>query len=314
MKYVKVLYLSLLLFCIMVTSVSNLEAQPQQNAQQQEAAMESLKLLKKLPIPVLMELGYKTRKMVNESKLETPLKTYIIWPGSLKTFQSGDDPGEMLQDVEELNYPVYTCEIPITSVTIRKRNGKWTFAAIGGREILYADLARNILSDSGSMPRSDYFIVQIQPMGLTFLGYYSGGTLYLVLTHHHPDLEGYELYNPLLAEEVFIELKHFVEKYETLPALSSTSPLFTVGKEELHPGESTWLKITLRGLNRYKKLGFELPFRLQNKTPGIVSMEGGNIQQHIIRPEDIDPEGIYTITRTLIGNVPGKFNISIDFE
>jgi hypothetical protein len=87
-----------------------------------------------------------------------------------------------------------------------------------------------------------------------------------------------------------------------------------VGKEELQPGESTWLKITVKGLIRYKKLGIELAFRLQNKTPGIVSMEGGNIQNHIIRPEDIDSNGIYSLTRTLTGKVPGKFNISIEFE
>jgi hypothetical protein len=262
MKYSNVLY------CSMVISISNLDAQ--QNAQQQKAAQESFNLLKRLPVPILEELGFKTRQMINQSSLGNPLQAYIVWLGSLKTFTEGDKPGEILQDVKELNYPVYACEMPVSSITIRKRNGKWTF------------------------------------------GYYSEGKLFLIPTHGHPDLK-FELYKPVPAENIFIELKRFVEKYENLLTLSSASPLFTVGKEELQPGESTWLKITIKGLYRFKQLGLAFPFLLRNKTPGIVNMEGGNLQHHIIRPEDIDPDGIYTMTRILTGMVPGKFNIGIEF-
>jgi hypothetical protein len=204
--------------------------------------------------------------------------------------------------------------MPVSSVTIRKRNETWAFAAIGGNEILSAEHARLKHSTATPIPPPSYYMVQIQAMGLTFLGYDSDEKMYLILTHEHPDLEEYEPYKPVLAEEIFIKLKRFIGKYENLPALSSSSPLLTVGKEELAPGESTWLKITVKGLYRYKKLNKKLPFRLQNKTPVIVSMEGGNIQGHVIRPEDIDSYGIYTMTRILTGKVPGKFNIRIDFE
>jgi hypothetical protein len=294
----------------MVISISNLDAQ--QNAQQQKAAQESFNLLKRLPVPILEELGFKTRQMINQSSLGNPLQAYIVWLGSLKTFTEGDKPGEILQDVKELNYPVYACEMPVSSITIRKRNGKWTFAAIGGKEVLYAEYARKIHPGPGVTQHSSYFMVQVQAMVLTFLGYYSEGKLFLIPTHGHPDLK-FELYKPVPAENIFIELKRFVEKYENLLALSSASPLFTVGKEELQPGESTWLKITIKGLYRFKQLGLAFPFLLRNKTPGIVNMEGGNLQHHIIRPEDIDPDGIYTMTRILTGMVPGKFNIGIEF-
>jgi hypothetical protein len=299
------------LYCSIVISISNLDAQ--QNAQQQKAARESFDLLKRLPPLLLEELGFKTKQMITKCSLGKPLPAYIVWLGSLKKFKPGDNPSEIPKDVKEFNYPVYACEMPISSVTIRKRNGKWAFTAIGGKEILYAEHARRIHSSPGSIQKSSYFMVQVQAMVLTFLGYYSEDKLYLIPTHEHPDLK-FELYKPVPAEQVFLELKRFVEKYETLPALSSTSPLFTVGKEELQPGESTWLKITIKGLYRYKKLDLELPFRLQNKTPGIVSMEGGNIQHHIIHPEEIDSDGIYTMTRILTGKVPGIFNISIEFD
>ena len=310
MKYSNVLYLILILYCSMVISISNLDAQ--QNAQQQKAAQQSFRILKQLPPPILEKLGFKTKQMINQSSLGNPLPAYIVWLGSLKTFTESDKRGEILQDVKELNYPVYACEMPVSSVTIRKRKGKWAFAAIGGKEILYAEHARKIHSSAGSIQKSSYFMVQVQAMVLTFLGYNSKSKLYLIPTREHPDLK-FELYKPVPAEKVFIELKRFVEKYENVLALSSTSLLFTVGKEELQPGESTWLKITIKGLYRYKKLGLALPFLLRNKTPRIVSMEGGNIQKHIIRPEDIDSYGIYTMTRFLTGRVTGTFNISIEF-
>ncbi|NIM13203.1 MAG: hypothetical protein GTO45_13885 [Candidatus Aminicenantes bacterium] len=314
MRYGNVLFLSLILCGSIVINVSHLDAQQNNNDTRQKAAQESLDLLKQLPPPVLEKLGFETRQMINESSLGKPLQAYIIWLGSLKEFKQGDDPGGMLKDVDEFNYPVYACEMPISSVTIRKRKEKWAFAAIGGREILSAENARLKHSASNPIPPPSYFMVQIQAMSLTFLGYDSEGKMYLIPTHEHPDLENYEPYKPVLAEEVFIELKRFIEKYENLPALSSSSPLLTVGKEELAPGESTWLKITVKGLYRYKKLNKELPFRLQNKTPDIGSMEGGNTQTHIIRPGDIDSYGIYTMTRILTGKVPGKFYIRIDFE
>jgi hypothetical protein len=313
MKYVNVLYLSLILCGSIVINVSNLNAQ-QNNNTRQKAAQESLVLLKQLPPSVLEKLGFETKQMINESTLGKPLKAYIIWLGSLKTFKQGDDPGGILKDVKECNYPVYACKMPVSSVTIRKRKEKWAFAAIGGREIVSAEYARLKHSATSTISPPSYYIVQIQAMGLTFLGYDSDTKMYLIPTHKHPDLEEYEPYKPVSAEEIFIELKRIIEKYKNLPALSSSSPRLTLGKEKLAPGESTWLKITFKGLYRYKKLDRELPFRLQNKTPGIVSMEGGNTQSHVIHPEDIDSYGIYIMTRTLTGKVRGKFNIRIDFE
>jgi hypothetical protein len=305
MRLIIILYLIFILCSGIVNGNNEIQ-------EQQQAAQESFNLLKRLPVPILEEIGFKTRQMINQSSLGNPLPAYIVWLGSLKTFTEGDKPGEILQEVKELNYPVYACEMPVSSITIRKRNGKWTFAAIGGKEILYAEYARKIHPGPGVTRESSYFMVQVQTMVLTFLGYYSKNKFYLIPTHEHPDLK-FELYKPVPAEQVFLELKRFVEKYEKGLAISSPSPLFTVGKQELQPGESTWLKITIKGLYRFKQLGLAFPFLLRNKTPGIVSMEGGNLQKHIIRPEDIDSDGIYTMTRTLTGKVPGRFSIGIEF-
>jgi hypothetical protein len=79
-----------------------------------------------------------------------------------------------------------------------------------------------------------------------------------------------------------------------------------VGKTRLKSGETTTLTVTVTGLERLED---EVPLRLQNKSPGIISMRGGTIQVHIIRAGDIAPGGIYTMTRTLTGKVPGTFGI-----
>ena len=62
MKYSNILYLILILYCSIVISISNLDAQ--QNAQQQKASRESFNLLKQLPSPILEELGFKTKQMM----------------------------------------------------------------------------------------------------------------------------------------------------------------------------------------------------------------------------------------------------------
>ena len=56
------------------------------------------------------------------------------------------------------------------------------------------------------------------------------------------------------------------------------------GKLGLQKGESTTVTVRVEGLE-----GMKEPVRLQleNRTPEVVTMSGGNVQQIIIRPEDV---------------------------
>lgn len=93
---------------------------------------------------------------------------------------------------------------------------------------------------------------------------------------------------------------------ETSGEFRSVSVTPIVDKWRLHPGETTTLTVTVKGLDSLKD---EVPFRLQNKTPGIISMQGGSIRTLIIRARDIKPGGMYILTRTLTGKVMGDFRI-----
>ena len=79
-----------------------------------------------------------------------------------------------------------------------------------------------------------------------------------------------------------------------------------VAKTKLNRGEQTPLTVTVKGL---EGLDHKLPLRVENKTPQIVDMEGGQAKTIIIDPADVTPGGIYTHQSMLTGVLPGDFRI-----
>ncbi len=78
-------------------------------------------------------------------------------------------------------------------------------------------------------------------------------------------------------------------------------------KLKLKRGEQTTLRVQIIGLQGLKE---EIPFTLQNKSPSVVTMEGGDSQTVTVGPDMVGSEGVYTITKTLTGIKPGPFSIS----
>jgi hypothetical protein len=178
------------------------------------AALESLELLKALPWPILKELGFETKAMVKKSKLgKKPF--YTLGMGSGRWQDTGEIPG----DIFEVHYPVEVEKEPVTSITLRKRGGKWKFAVINDYRALSAVKTLDEMIAPRKLP--SYFIVQIQSMNLSFLAYFleeeeeeieeDNIILYLVPTHEDPDLT-FPLYVPVPAAEVFLKLKYLLEQ------------------------------------------------------------------------------------------------------
>jgi len=178
----------------------------------QKAAHQSLQLFKKLleqlPQPVLEQLGIKSQGMINEinnPSLGKALDIYLVGLSLLKVFQANVDPVKMLRNVDEVFYPVHVDGKPVSSITIRKRDGQWGFALIEDKRGFFKAMTK-LKQDS---PHA-YFLVEVQALYLTFLAYSSGqGELYLIPTHEHPDLE-FTLYEPVPAREVFLKLKYYL--------------------------------------------------------------------------------------------------------
>jgi hypothetical protein len=113
--------------------------------------------------------------------------------------------------------------------------------------------------------------------------------------------------------------------------LRNVSVSMSATKTTLHKGESATVTVKVEGLRKFdlrqdyellnpveievrelmRERGMEsLPLPkliLHNATPGVVRLEGGDLQTIPIRPEDVSSEGTMTFTRTLTGIRPGGF-------
>ncbi|MEZ5345676.1 MAG: hypothetical protein R2681_09000 [Pyrinomonadaceae bacterium] len=77
-------------------------------------------------------------------------------------------------------------------------------------------------------------------------------------------------------------------------------------KLDLLRGEQTTLTVKVLGLAGIKRA---IPLILENKSPTVVTMEGGNLQIISIAPNEV-LEGVYSATRRLTGIKRGSFTIS----
>jgi hypothetical protein len=69
---------------------------------------------------------------------------------------------------------------------------------------------------------------------------------------------------------------------------------------------TTTLSTEVRGLDGLKT---PISFKLVNRSESVVSLEGGDDQTITIQPEEVQPGGFYTVTRTVTGKESGKFNL-----
>ncbi|MCP5054848.1 MAG: hypothetical protein GY940_47220, partial [bacterium] len=81
----------------------------------QTAALETLEQIKQFPPEVLKQLGFKAPQTVREIVLGNPLNAFIVKLDRLETFQPADDPHNILEDVKETGYPLYSGASPVSS-------------------------------------------------------------------------------------------------------------------------------------------------------------------------------------------------------
>jgi len=74
----------------------------------------------------------------------------------------------------------------------------------------------------------------------------------------------------------------------------------------LKAGETTRLAVEVLGL---EGLDAPLPLRVVNRTPAVVTLEGGDEQVLTVEPGDVSPGGSFTATRTVTGVRPGGWRL-----
>jgi hypothetical protein len=217
----------------------------------QQAALLAIAILKALPGPILKALGFSSKPTFEKSSLGEPLSAYIDGSRRLREVTL-DTPGNAI----EVHYPLEIDGEPVTSITIRKRAGKWAFALIGDRRILLAAKARQ----ETPLPRGvipSYFMVDIQVFDLSFLAYFHEDMLYFIPTHEDPDLN-LKLYQSTPAEEIFRELQYFMEQIaeNTLEPVPGKKLIkFRKGMEKAIKGmESQKKKSVFKALKKAQKV------------------------------------------------------------
>jgi hypothetical protein len=78
-------------------------------------------------------------------------------------------------------------------------------------------------------------------------------------------------------------------------------------KTNLVKGESTTLTVRVLGL---EGLTQDVPLHLENASPAVVRMDGGDKQTFRITPSALQPDGAFTATRTITGQQAGSFSVT----
>lgn len=168
--------------------------------------------LKKLPTGILKDFGLSEQEAAQSTR-GPKLKVYMLGLDKLKTFQPGDNAKKILIDTKETVYPIYVGNTLKTSISIRKGDGGWKDASLGGAEIHFLEPVRSAHAKANNIDKKSYFIVRVPAMYLSFLGYDKGNDLYLIPTHKHPDLD-LAIGKSVPADEVYIKIKPLVDKYK----------------------------------------------------------------------------------------------------
>jgi len=186
----------------------------QEDPAEDKGADKTHQTLKKLPGGILKDLGL-TEEEAAKTTRGTKLKVYVLGLDKLKAFKSGDNAKKVLVDTKETVYPLYVGNTLKTSISIRKGDGGWKDASMGGAEIHSLEPVRTAHSKANNISVKSYFIVRVPAMYLSFLGYDKGSDLYLVPTHKHPDLD-FAIGKSLPADDVYTKIKPLVAKYQSV--------------------------------------------------------------------------------------------------
>lgn len=96
-------------------------------------------------------------------------------------------------------------------------------------------------------------------------------------------------------------------KVETKKTFRNLRIRLSAPKTTLLKGESTTLTVGVEGLQGIKE---DVPLHLENASPAVVRMDGGDKQTIRITPSTLQPDGAFTATRAITGQQAGAFSVT----
>lgn len=161
------------------------------------------------------DMGFDNLEQLDQARLGEPASVYTVGLDDLRDYTPSSDPQALLIDTKRMVFPVVVDGSGRTLITVEHNDGKWHAVSFGDQRV-----ARNLVrvredksSDQG-VPTSNYFLVQVNALFLTFLGNQQpnavgANSLRLVPLHEKDELE---------LSLAFRENKAFLERNRTFNA------------------------------------------------------------------------------------------------
>jgi hypothetical protein len=177
----------------------------QEEVAQDAGADKTHQALKKLP-KQLLEMINLTEEEAAQSTRGEKLKVYEISFIKLEKFKAGDNAKALLIHNNEIVYPIYVGNELKTALSVRKVKNEWQTASMGSGEIQFLEKIRKEHAQANKLNLKSYYIVRVNSLYMSFLGYDKGNEMVLIPTHESQDpqlIVGKEM----PADEVFIRLQ-----------------------------------------------------------------------------------------------------------
>ena len=149
-------------------------------ADPKQAAINALSKLKQLLIEGqnFREMGFDNLEQVDRASLSEPVSVYTVGINQLRDYTPGSDPQALLVDVNRMMFPIVADGSGRTLITVERNDGKWHFVSFGDQRIAgnLVKVRENKSTAPGGVCSSDYFVVQVRALFLTFLGNWQPGS------------------------------------------------------------------------------------------------------------------------------------------
>jgi hypothetical protein len=186
----------------------------------QDEAQRSLSLLHQIVTPeTYKKLGFQSVDEVNRVTLGAPMRVLMVPLDHLKEYQPGAKIEEMLQDTNEVRFPVSVEGQVRTSVVMRQIDGKWQVAKFGRPALTQALEVVRMRVVTAETPAESLLEVKIPALNLYFVGREVGSSLMLTSSVDDArfDLKQGEEVD---AQQIFSKIAPYARELKTGPYIS----------------------------------------------------------------------------------------------
>jgi len=199
-KNFMIFILSVVLFCGV-----NIFMSAQEEVAQDAGADKTQQALKKLP-PQLLKMLNMTEEEAAQTTRGEKLKVYEISFIKLGKFKAGDNAKALLIHNNEIVYPIYVGNELKTALSVRKIKNEWQTASMGSGDIQFLEKVRKEHALANKLNIKSYYIVRVNSLYMSFLGYDKGNDMYLIPTHESQDPQ-LVVGKEMPADEVFTRIQ-----------------------------------------------------------------------------------------------------------